>query len=69
MFRAWGIQKSMFAFAQTPAKPPFQAFKMADIKYIKAPIGPMLDPEMLFNLTFMTHMSSIGLADEIKIGC
>ena len=34
MFRTWRIQKSMFAFAQTPAWPPYWTFKMAAIKYI-----------------------------------
>ena len=34
MFRTWGIQKSMFAFAQTPAWPPYWTFKMAAINGI-----------------------------------
>ena len=37
------------------------------ISLLETPIWPILNPEMLFLCTFIIKMSSIGLADEIKL--
>ena len=63
ILRAWGIQKSLLPFAQTPARPPFWTFKMAAIIYVFCSI---LASRQLRNLIKYANPMFFGSRNPIK---